>query len=659
MLTESYSPVESVVGIQPSLTVMPVLPPMYLSNLTLNPKSVIGGSGGASTGTCTLSASSLNAITVNLKSNTTGISVPTTIQVPAGATSANFHISTSSVANPILATISASSNGWTQAALLSVLPVGYSFTVQSFGVGSGNGCTLLSWIDLADGSVQGYHIYRMNNGTAVRLTAVPQHAPLYADTGLTNGTTYKYQVSVVNNLGQEVSFSNLVSATPSGTIPSLSWFNPPSTATDSVYLSASISSGKAIGTFLMLDGNISNGAGDGNANNGDNNRILTDLDTTNLSNGVHVIQLVGYIGNDICASLPIQIQVINDFSNFVCDEMFEQPLGEITNITSVLPSGTTHWTAQILDNNNIVVRSWQASTSIAKLAWDGTDRTGVVVVEDDYSVQLTAVDSQGGQKIKKKHVDLIKGSPNALVLYEEASSNHNDDIALINTIKAQLKRMQLTNPGFTFKVLPLIATAPKVDRLKIRKWMGSTVTDFYLFGHGSAGGQGLPPVAYYGGAMFWGGSFPVTSQIYQDSLKAPELHLIVPIITAGRQYNFAMIDACGGAGDDGNGNPANPADQSWANAFNIGSNINFASAFFGWDGKADTNTFPDGTSSNWLMWRQQFWIALAIDMDVYRAAQYATSNTTSRVWEINPWDGPSNYANYRAQLFGDITTTLP
>lgn len=101
------------------------------------------------------------------------------------------------------------------------------------------------------------------------------------------------------------------------------------------------------------------------ANNGDNNRMVTDLDTTNLSNGVHVIQLVGYIGNDICASLPIQIQVINDFSNFVCDEMFEQPLGEITNITSVLPSGTTHWTAQILDNNNIVVRSWQASTSIA------------------------------------------------------------------------------------------------------------------------------------------------------------------------------------------------------------------------------------------------------------------------------------------------------
>ena len=106
-----------------SLTVTPVPPPPLptVSSLTLNPSSVVGGLQ-SSTGTVTLSgAAPAGGATVALSSSNGAASVPSSVFVPAGATSASFAVSTSIVLISTSSTISAFYNGTTRTATLSVL----------------------------------------------------------------------------------------------------------------------------------------------------------------------------------------------------------------------------------------------------------------------------------------------------------------------------------------------------------------------------------------------------------------------------------------------------------------------------------------------------------------------------------------------------------
>jgi hypothetical protein len=102
-----------------TLTVTPPLLPT-LSSLTLNPTSVIGGVE-SSTGTVTLSGpAAAGGAQVMLSSSNGAAGVPSSVFVPAGATSATFAVSTSVVLVSTSVTISASYNGTTQTATLSV-----------------------------------------------------------------------------------------------------------------------------------------------------------------------------------------------------------------------------------------------------------------------------------------------------------------------------------------------------------------------------------------------------------------------------------------------------------------------------------------------------------------------------------------------------------
>jgi hypothetical protein len=104
-----------------SLTVNPVPPPpVTLASLTLNPSSVAGGVQ-SSTGTVTLTGPApAGGMQVSLTSNNGAASVPASVVVPAGATSATFTVSTSVVLVSTTATISATCNGTTQSKTLVV-----------------------------------------------------------------------------------------------------------------------------------------------------------------------------------------------------------------------------------------------------------------------------------------------------------------------------------------------------------------------------------------------------------------------------------------------------------------------------------------------------------------------------------------------------------
>jgi len=97
-----------------------VLPPV-LSSLSLTPKSVIGGPLGSSTGTVTLNgpAPSGGAL-LSLSRSNAAATVPASVTVPEGATSATFRVNTSLVIVSTTVRISAAYNSTSRTAKLTV-----------------------------------------------------------------------------------------------------------------------------------------------------------------------------------------------------------------------------------------------------------------------------------------------------------------------------------------------------------------------------------------------------------------------------------------------------------------------------------------------------------------------------------------------------------
>jgi hypothetical protein len=106
-------------GVTPSAS-LSVTPPT-VSSLTLNPSTVVGGAQ-SSTGTVTLSGPApAGGAQVMLSSSDAAATVPPSVIVPAGSTSATFTVNTSTVLVSTSSTITASYNNTSQSATLSVL----------------------------------------------------------------------------------------------------------------------------------------------------------------------------------------------------------------------------------------------------------------------------------------------------------------------------------------------------------------------------------------------------------------------------------------------------------------------------------------------------------------------------------------------------------
>ncbi|MEN3000716.1 MAG: S8 family serine peptidase [Armatimonadota bacterium] len=116
-----------------------------LSGLSISPSSVVGGN--PATGTVTLTApAQAGGFTVQLSSSNPSVaSVPASVTVPQGQTSANFTITTSQVSSTTTVTITASAGGVTRQANLTVNPPSpatlQSLTISPTSVWGGNSAT--------------------------------------------------------------------------------------------------------------------------------------------------------------------------------------------------------------------------------------------------------------------------------------------------------------------------------------------------------------------------------------------------------------------------------------------------------------------------------------------------------------------------------------
>jgi hypothetical protein len=106
---------------QTTLTVTPApASAVNISSLTLSPSTVTGGS--TVQGAVTLSTVARVATTVSLASNNASATLPSSVTIPSGSSSARFNINTSAVTSTTAVNISATLNGATRTATLTINP---------------------------------------------------------------------------------------------------------------------------------------------------------------------------------------------------------------------------------------------------------------------------------------------------------------------------------------------------------------------------------------------------------------------------------------------------------------------------------------------------------------------------------------------------------
>lgn len=96
-------------------------PAAAVSTITLNPASVTGGNTSQATVTLTSAAPAGGAV-VSISRSNAAASVPASVNIPAGATSGAFTITTSSVSSTTSSVISATYNGITKSSMLTINP---------------------------------------------------------------------------------------------------------------------------------------------------------------------------------------------------------------------------------------------------------------------------------------------------------------------------------------------------------------------------------------------------------------------------------------------------------------------------------------------------------------------------------------------------------
>ena len=169
--------------------------------------SVVVGTNGSASGSLTASGASvtMTAATINNSSfSLSGLSLPVTI--PAGQSVAFTVTFTPQTTGAASATLTFTTNAQQAAITEAVTATGAAAPTYSVS---------LSWAASASPDISGYNIYRAayasSCGSFSKINAVLNTGTSYADSAVSDGTSYCYATTAVNSSNEESGYSNIVS----------------------------------------------------------------------------------------------------------------------------------------------------------------------------------------------------------------------------------------------------------------------------------------------------------------------------------------------------------------------------------------------------------------------------------------------------------------
>lgn len=636
-----------------------------LSTFTLTPTSGVGGSGFTSTGTLSLSsAAPAGGIVVNLSSDNAAAQVPTTVTVPAGQSSTQFTVTTSAVTANITANISATYNGVTVTKPLTITVSGASSSPTGLTATGRYKKIELRWTGVSGATSYIVRRSLSSTGNFSPVTTVTSPTTNYtdADTSLTVGTTYYYDVIAVNSSSQQSVPSAQASAAPKPAFEVVGLTNG-GTLSGRVVIQMNVYEEAAASQErwkLTVDGIYFCSAVQQFPLNGAS-RLSFPLKTYLLSNGQHTLQMSDGTGR--AATYTVSFQ--NSFSQLSYTPIFDTTgsmagagVGSTATITGNVSSGVG-WTVAIQTSKDQPVKTFTGvgngtSTSI-NVAWNGRDEAGALAPVGNYKlyVNVTPTGTSGmtanpfssvsatNSSAPGENVGIVNdiiNSETLIVIDEETEGGSASALSYVNNF---MDHMKLGNTGeFNVNnVVPIMVTDLQVEspvegqpiRDAINARLARPLKLFYFDGHGRS--YSVPQFRI--GTYRWLSKDPGTS-IGEGQAFDPTHHFDVSRIIreGGLEYGgdsgigltevdplkLVWIDTCASAGgvgsatDYGSGNEL-PGERSipgvnfgWDECFGISRGYlnGYQGVFVGFSGAVPIPSGSD-TLPNWRQWRQSLW----------------------------------------------------
>jgi hypothetical protein len=170
----------------------------FLTNLTLNPTTVLSGQ--PSTGTVTISnTAQAGGVTVNLSSDNTAVAtVPASVLIPAGSTTAQFQVTTLATATDTVVHISATRGTTTITRNLTVKGVTFTMSANPNSV-IGGATNMTGTVTLALNAPAGGVLVSLTS-SAPGAASVPPNVTVPAGTKVANFTITSHTVAVTQNV---------------------------------------------------------------------------------------------------------------------------------------------------------------------------------------------------------------------------------------------------------------------------------------------------------------------------------------------------------------------------------------------------------------------------------------------------------------------------
>ncbi|MGE0001915.1 MAG: FlgD immunoglobulin-like domain containing protein [Fimbriimonadaceae bacterium] len=595
---------------------------------------------------------------VLLESRDESITVPPSVTVPSGQSTASFTITYDGGAGPVTANVVAHSGGYSQRKRVNAVASAAAFAVPSLTARSGRGGVWLSWDgvpeDVFGDWIAGYRVLRKPVGGSFSQIAAGIESGSFVDTTAAEGASYVYKVEVRNGANSFLAGSPEVAHTKTLGAATMTW---PSVNLNSGVVTVAFPNPDPTQEHygLVVDGKLFGTGSATTSNGGSSATIVCEIDTSMLANGNHTAVLVSTSEQaDLHASDVKTFKTLNPMSSVGNDGICQTADGEYAAFSAQYLFGATS-TIQVLDTNNTVVRSWTFDGGDARVVWDGKDALGATVADGDYKFK-----SEGGSPANGTFYRLVKvgAAPEFLAIVNytkdrDPANGYDPDlltetIAYGNRVRSYVQQLSQNTSGFPW-LFYMVYDGELISRETVRKmckWLRSSASALYLIGHGFRAAEQATVHTVWIGANV---------QVHYAGLaRKGWQHITVPYWVGGRQYRFLLLDTCHSVGSNKSDNPkdcyvsGNPAHgtymtlyphKTWAEAYNVDTDEVLEGAFVGFNGQM---FFAQGAGLGrwWRDWRDYFWQALS-------SGNYSVAEALNRADQLLPsfatHPNPSSY----------------
>jgi len=612
--------------------------------------------------TVQLAQSSTQDTVVKLRSSSPNLTVPSSVTIPANATSASTAFTVTPGAEDEEVNIVAWSQNDCREATFGLYATPTTLALGAPTVQAGFQCVKIQFQPLSSSPGLSHRlVYRWEpyNVAYTRTTCDPGEMFLR----INSTGSYRIGVEAVFPSGRVVA-SPFVTVSSLSTGPTLSVPAMPANPVSGVWSTSVTASAGSLTEVQVYRGLVSVGGGRQLSTSTGASTISASVDTTTVPTGKNTFSFYGLAGGTLAttATAPDFLTVGNNgLLSFFVDDFVEEPdpvegssdklLNDVATIRADLPSGTTTWTVDVRSETGTVWRTWSGTGNSVRLAWNGCNSTGNFVGFSSPSVRLTFTNGTTTQSYDRA-VTVIAKNPNFLGFIHRFGT-HNGDLLYARKLLDELVRMNTFTPG---SIRPAVMvrsenfqTTPSFRR-KIRNWIKNTGQYFYIGAHGNGRFKTSESVheAYWGGLTFANYSVGDPGQKFIS---------ILSLVSTPR-YKFAWIDACqsSGVGTNNPGVMTTSPNDGWTGAFRINQS---GGSCLTWNGNALQMFSQSGTLNIWYRWSVKIWEYLANGYSVSDAQFYALNDIPTGQWDTSffPWSFMDGQFIPKLKQFGN--TTLP